>query len=107
MTRRRLLYDGGIYHAVTRCNNKELLFQNDYDFKKYLYFVRKYKYKFGFKLFNYALMHNHAHLLVKTMNNISLSKIMHCINWYFANWYNKTKETKQRFGEKIDFPLLI
>ena len=60
--------ENGIYHIMFRGINKQQIFQENEDYRKFLNVVKECKEISGFKLFAYCLMGNHAHLLLKEGN---------------------------------------
>lgn len=76
------------YHIVTRGINKQDIFYDDNDRNKFLKEISKTKEKYGYKLYAYALMPNHVHLLIKE-NDISISNIMSSILVSYAEYINK------------------
>lgn len=77
----------GIYHVVIRGADRQLLFEEEKDFKKYLEILEYYKNKCNFDLYAYCLMSNHVHLLIHT-NDTSVSSIFRHINTTYAVWFN-------------------
>ena len=70
-----------IYHILTRGNNRQDVFKDEKDFRKYLEILQKYKEKYKFKLYHYVLMRNHVHhVLETTERGGSLAEIMKGIN---------------------------
>ena len=53
------------YHVVIKGADRQLLFEEPRDFKKYLEIVEYYKQECQFELFAYCLMSNHIHLLIR------------------------------------------
>ena len=98
----RITFAGGHYHITTRCNDREFLFKDFDDFKLYLDFVRKGKEKHGVKIYAYALMHNHVHLLACTPERGNLSEFMHYVDGEFAKAYNRNHNRSGHFwGERF------
>ena len=85
----RRLYDGGVYHITQRGNNKQKIFRGDKDYEKLLCFIKEYRLKYGFDVYNYCLMPNHIHLLVKVAKGADLPKIMQGIFQSFRFHYRK------------------
>jgi REP element-mobilizing transposase RayT len=52
------------------------------------------KKKFKFKLWNFVIMGNHIHFLIKPEDGASLSRIMQYIKCNFAKMWNKMHNTK-------------
>jgi len=77
----------GLYHVVSRGNNRATIFKDDNDFEKYLLLVQSYKKKYAFDLYAYCLMNNHVHLLIETDREGILSKAMQGLNLSYALWF--------------------
>jgi putative transposase len=73
---RRLQLPGLTYHVTNRGNNRDIIFVEPEDYEKFLGLLYRFKLKYQFKLFSYCLMTNHIHLLIKTSQQGSISKIM-------------------------------
>jgi len=84
----RISFAGGVFHITSRGNNREKIFLDEHDFHRYKQLLRRYRAKFGFKLYAYSLMPNHIHLLLETSAAGSISKIMHAINTAYAMYFN-------------------
>lgn len=97
--RERFNFKGAICHITTRCNNKQILFNNGCDFIRYLEILKKCKDKYSFLLYDYVIMHNHTHLLIKLRETENISIIMHSINRWYARWYNEHYKRKGHFWE--------
>lgn len=81
------------------------LFRDCEDKEIYLSLVKKYKKLYDTKIYGYCLMDTHAHLLADA-NGADISKVMHCINFSYAMYYNKKYQReghlfKDRFKSKI------
>lgn len=77
----------GIYHVIIRGINKQCIFEDDEDYRKYLEILRKYQPVCGYKLLAYCLMSNHVHLLIKP-GSMDLAHIFQHIGPSFVRWYN-------------------
>lgn len=85
----RVAFPSMLYHIVSRGNNREPVFNDRKGFEKYLEICKRYKEKYEFKIYHWVLMNNHVHLLLETMEDCSLSKIMQGINLAYTLWFNK------------------
>ncbi len=72
----RIIVEDGTYHILTRGNNKRCIFRRDSEFRYFKKLLHKYKYKYNFLLYHYAIMKNHLHLCLKLEAGINISKIM-------------------------------
>ena len=86
--KKRIYYEGVLYHVITRGNNKEYISESDQDKNEYLKRVKKYIEKYKGKLYAYVMMDNHCHMLIE-VSDIPLSKIMQLIQQTYTRWYNK------------------
>lgn len=103
--RTRIYYDHAVYHICIRGNNRQAVLKADEDKKSFLETLTKFKERFGFKLFGFVLMDNHAHLVVETNSLVNVSKIMQAItlsySQKFRHRYNYTGYVWQgRFKSK-------
>jgi putative transposase len=79
-----------VYHVLTRGNNKQDVFKDDEDFRKYIEILWKYKNQYKNKLYHYVLMSNHVHLVMETTQaGGELFQIMKGINLSYAQHYKK------------------
>ena len=107
MARRlRISGEGAIHHITSRCNNEEFLLNTEKEFNKYLEIIGDCKKRYNFKLYHYALLNNHIHLLLQIGEKGSVSEILKYINGVYAGWYNRVKDRKghfwqDRFGSKV------
>lgn len=94
-----------IFHIMVRSIEEVKMFQKESDKEFYFYLIRKYQKKYNFKVYAYCLMDNHGHLIIDA-NGADISKIMHGINFTFAQNYNHNNNRKgtlfqDRFKSKI------
>lgn len=90
----RVISRTGIYHVILRSINQQQIFEEAFDYQKFLFVLADVKKEYSFKLYAYCLMGNHIHLLMET-EQYPLGTIFRSIGSRFANWYNKKYE---RFG---------
>jgi putative transposase len=77
----------GIYHVVLRGINKQRIFEDNQDYRKFLEIIKTNKDKSGTIVYAYCLMNNHIHLLIKEGNE-SLGNTFRRIGASFVYWYN-------------------
>ena len=87
----RIHLPGGLYHVISRGNQRQDLFLSETDLKRFLSFLSEYKIRYSFRLYAYALMKNHIHLLLE-VGEISLSKIMQSILFRYTRYFNRRYE---------------
>lgn len=85
----RILPEAGVFHVLTRGNNREAVFHTPEDFRSYLELLNRIQKLHSFKLYHYCLMTNHVHLLLETSSGHPLSQIMKKLNLTYALYYKK------------------
>lgn len=85
----RELLDGKICHIIVQGINKEYIFNQEVDKKKYFNLLKKYYRDYEIDIICYCIMDNHAHLIIYSDNIKNLSFFMKRINSIYAMHYNK------------------
>jgi len=85
----RLVYNGAICHIIQRGNNRQKIFREEDDYYKFLSIFRDYKIKYKFDIYNYCLMSNHLHFLIKIACGNEMSKLMQGVFQSFRFYYKK------------------
>lgn len=83
----RIKAASNVYHVVIRGADRQLIFEESMDYKKYLEILEFYQEECSFELYAYCLMSNHVHLLVYAQTT-SLENIFRRINTRYAVWFN-------------------
>lgn len=84
----RIEIEGGLYHIVTRGNNRQLIFSSDDDYLKILSLLDQQKAKLPFYLYAYCLMPNHIHLLLERRQD-PISRVMHRVLTGYSQYHNR------------------
>jgi len=93
MARRpRIEFEGAFYHVISRGNQRQQIFMDEDDYRRYLGIISDYKARYKFSFYGYALMSNHVHLLIETRKT-PLSKIMQGISQRYTIYFNKKYQT--------------
>lgn len=85
----RTYLDNGVFHILSRGNNKQWVFKDDSDFVIYKEILLEIKVEQPFKLYHYCLMSNHVHLLLETNEKTNLSRLMKRLNLMYYHRYKK------------------
>lgn len=78
----------GYYHVMQRGVGKQILFEDENDYKRYINKLRECKSELDFELAAYCLMNNHVHLLIHSTSIQTISKLMARIGTSYAAYYN-------------------
>ncbi len=84
----RVEIQGGLYHIMTRGNNRQVIFGSDEDYLKMLSLLAEQKRKLPFYLYAYCLMPNHLHLLVERRDD-AISRVMHRMLTGYSRYHNR------------------
>jgi putative transposase len=84
----RVLIENGVYHIVARGNNKQNIFKKHQDYSFYLHLLQRYRLKYEVKIYHYALMPNHVHMIIEA-NPKPLISFMHGISLSYAQHFQK------------------
>jgi len=104
----RIAPDEHVYHILTRGNNRQDVFRDEGDWKKYREILQKYKGKYKFRLYHYALMRNHIHLVLETTDKGGrLSEIMKGINLSYAQYFKSRYRHIEHFWQDRYKSILI
>lgn len=85
----RFIIPNSPHHILNRANNKEIIFLEDEDFRFFLKQVKKYKEKFGLKIYHYCVMPNHYHFLIVPLNKESLVGFMQGLMMVYAQYVQR------------------
>lgn len=92
--------DNCIYHIMGASLDEILLYRDDEDKEKYLFYIQKYQRILGFKLYAYCLMPKCVHMIIDT-NRTDISKVMKGINQSYTKYYNiRHRHYGYVFGER-------
>ena len=84
----RIELGGGLYHIISRGNNRRKIFRSDSDYLRFLEILEQQKSKLPFYLYAYCLMPNHFHLLIE-MRDDSISRIMQRVLTIYSQFHNR------------------
>ena len=88
MRKPRLEIQGGLYHIITRGNNRQRIFGSDDDYRKFLLQLAHQKARLPFYLYAYCLMPNHIHLLIERQDD-SVSRVMQRLLTGYSQYHNR------------------
>ncbi len=97
----RIMSSTGIYHVILRSVNQHIIFEEDPDYRKFLYVLSDCKKKYDIKIYAYCLMDNHIHILLKSPAD-KLSSFFQSLGSRFVRWYNnKYQRSGHLFQERF------
>jgi REP element-mobilizing transposase RayT len=101
----RIQLPGLTYHVTSRGNNKMTTFLDDYDHEHFLELLGETADIFHLECHAYALMVNHYHLVIRTLE-ANLARAMHRLNGRYAQFWNRRHKrvghlTQGRYGAQV------
>src|SRR5438874_1058064 len=84
----RIEIGGGLYHVITRGNNRRKIFRSHDDYLKFTSLLQQQKNKLPFYINSYCLMQNHYHLLIAMKDDL-VSRIMHRDLTSYSQYHNR------------------
>ena len=88
MRKPRLLKNGASYHVTARANRQENIFEEKSMKKLFLDTLKAAKKKYKFQMYNFCIMDNHIHLMIRPGKMGNLSRILQWVLSVFAVNYN-------------------
>ncbi len=86
--RARKISSTKVYHVILRGNDRQDIFLDIQDYKKFIKEIKNTKEKYGYELYAYCLMSNHVHLVIYDKNNV-LSYIMKSLELLYSAYFSK------------------
>ena len=80
-----------VYHVIIRGINKQAIFLDKQDYKKFVKEIERVKEKYQFEIYSYALMKNHVHFVINDVNE-NLSLVMQSLSISYSIYFNKKYE---------------
>lgn len=102
----RIEYPGAVYHVICRGNNRQAVYRDDQDRKRYLEKLSLYCEQKEVELLGYCLLSNHAHLLLETPKG-NLSKTMQPFQTSYTVYFNKRHRRSGHVFEQRYKALLV
>jgi len=84
----RIEVSGGLYHVITRGNNRRKIFRSHDDYLRFTGILARQKSELPFYLYAYCLMPNHLHLLIE-MQDDPVSRIMQRMLTSYSQYHNR------------------
>ena len=80
------------YHITQRGNYRQVVFEEDQDYLKYLALIKEYGERYGLKLWAYCLMSNHVHFITVPSYKDSLSMAFKQAHMRYSQYFNEKKK---------------
>lgn len=87
----RMRSEHGLYHVMLRGNNKQVIFEDDEDYRKLQFSMADCKLETDLMVYAYCIMTNHVHMLIKE-NSYPMSHFISRLGAKYVWWYNKKYE---------------
>lgn len=90
----RVYIEGSLYYITCRGAYNQVIFKENEDYEMYFGLLKKYKEQYGVKLYAYALMQTHLHLLLEVDEKTSISSVMHDLTSAYTKYFNNRYQRK-------------
>jgi putative transposase len=94
MRRKRQLEQNAVYHVTARINRGEMVFKEIAMRALFLDFIKQVKKRYPMAIYNFCIMGNHIHFVIRPDKDASLSKIMQWLLGNYAKAWNKAHGVK-------------
>ena len=106
-SRKHIVTGQVLAHVFFRCHNREFLLAPTIIKNRFLALISKYKDLYGIEIFEFNLMDNHIHLLVKPASAEALGNFMRTVNSLLARYINKFhNRDSQAIRERYKSPMV-
>jgi len=95
------------HHVTQRGNNRETVFIDSSDYRKYLSLLKEYAQRYQFEVWAYCLMPNHVHLLVVPGNELSLARGIGLTNMTYTQYFNRRYKRSGRIWQNRFFSCIV
>ena len=79
----------GIYHVMLRGVNRQSIFEEPADYRRFLEVIASCKEVGEFELYAYCLMGNHVHMLMRPTEHEPLELVFRRIGVCYVSWFNR------------------
>src|SRR3989338_2287789 len=84
--RARYVQEYGYYHVISRSINQTWVMRDPEDFARFRKLISEAKERFPIRLFHYALMNTHFHLVIQAITKEFLAQHLAHVKWYYTQW---------------------
>ena len=101
----RIKSESGFYHVMIRGIGRQILFEDDDDYNRFLETLKRYLDEHAIEIHAYCLMDNHVHLLIRDLQNeldLFMKKLEGSYAYYFNHKYERVGPLFQdRFRSEV------
>jgi putative transposase len=89
---KRTYYQNVVYHVYFRGNNRHPILKSKYEKFDLLASIKQCQERKGFKLYAFAIMNNHAHMIIEVNELHNISKVMQSILLSYSTKYRRKND---------------
>ncbi|MBU4479650.1 MAG: transposase [Candidatus Omnitrophica bacterium] len=90
----RIYVKGSLYYITCRSLPNQNIFHEKEDYEMYFSLLKKYREEIGVKIYAYALLPGHLHLLLEMDETANISQLMHNLNSNYTKYFNSRYNRK-------------
>ncbi|MFH0749676.1 MAG: transposase [Candidatus Gottesmanbacteria bacterium] len=91
-SRKTILASKQYYHIYNRGHNKQQIFLQQHDYRRYIERMEEYLEKHEITILAYCLMPNHVHFLIRQDGNEATQQFIHRLHTAYTMFFNKKYE---------------
>lgn len=103
----RVVAPGYPHHITQRGNYQQNVFEDENDFKQYLFWLKEYSTKYYLRIWAYCLMINHVHFVCIPDRADSLSKTFNTLHMRYSQYFNAKKKVKGHLWQGWFFSCML
>jgi putative transposase len=88
--RQETVYDNSVHHVVQRGLNRQQVFKEQVDYEKFKLLMKRYISEYQVQIYNYCIMPNHVHFLVRITQCLVLARFMKVLFLAYSSYYRYT-----------------
>ncbi len=92
-SRKHQLTNSLVYHAFNRSHGKVPIFHSENDYEHFIKLLKNYSERFALKIYHWAIMDNHYHILFEIALPESISKFMAGLHRAYTHYYQKAYQS--------------
>ncbi len=95
------------HHITQRGNYRQIIFEEESDYRKYLLWCKEYSEKYKLEILGYCLISNHVHIIAIPGDKDALSRVFNTLHMRYAQYINRKRRTNGHLWQGRFFSCLL
>ena len=91
--RARIVIPDHPHHVTQRGNNRQIVFFDEEDHRRYCYWINKYAQEYHVEILAYCLMKNHVHFIAVPKDQDGMARLFNTAHMRYAQYLNEKRST--------------